>query len=360
MKKVRILSLDGGGIRGVIPAVVVQYIEEKLIENTGNPNARIADFFDLIVGTSTGGILSCMYLAPNPTEEVISSKYTAEKALEFYSKKGYDIFNQSKRKSFGGLRQIFNATQYKPQKIEAIFETEFGELKMNQLLKPCLITTYDIKNKRSFFFSSREKPENKRSFYVKDVTRSTSAAPTYFSPAKIKNLITNKEMINIDGGVFANNPSMCAYSEARNSVFEDRTNYPSAKDMLILSIGTGAGQFNLPNENESDTWGVLKWAKSMPDIMMDASVDTVDYQIKKIFETLHQENQLNYKRIDVPFDKRGMYDSDMANASSENIENLKLAGKEAIKAAQKVKPTEHTLDKFIELLIGNITEEIIA
>ena len=64
MKKVRILSLDGGGIRGVIPAYILQYVEQKLIEITKKPNARIADYFDLIVGTSTGGILTCFYLTP--------------------------------------------------------------------------------------------------------------------------------------------------------------------------------------------------------------------------------------------------------------------------------------------------------
>ena len=84
MKKVRILSLDGGGIRGIVPAIVIQYVEEKLIEITKNTNARIADYFDLIVGTSTGGILSCFYLTPNPESgnDLPSSKYTAAKALK--------------------------------------------------------------------------------------------------------------------------------------------------------------------------------------------------------------------------------------------------------------------------------------
>jgi patatin-like phospholipase/acyl hydrolase len=205
MKKVRVLSLDGGGMRGIIPATVVEYIEKKLQEKTKNNNVRIADYFDIIVGTSTGGILTCFYLAPNENggENEPNAKYTASQALEFYSEKGYDIFNKSKHKSWFGFRQLFNSTQYKPQAIEKIFSDTLGNLQLTDLLKQCLVTTYNIESKTSFFFSNKENEEKKRAFYVRDVVRSTSAAPTYFPPAEITNLATNTKMINIDGGVFA-------------------------------------------------------------------------------------------------------------------------------------------------------------
>ena len=355
--KVRILSLDGGGIRGIIPATVVEYIENKLIELTKNKNARIADYFDMIIGTSTGGILSCFYLTPNKSTEKNkpSSKYPASKALEFYSQKGYDIFNKSKNKSWFGLRQLVNATQYNPNTIEQIFKETFGDLKLSEMLKPCTVTTYNMVSKSAFFFSSIENKDKKRDFYVRDVVRSTSAAPTYFPPAKIKNLITNTEMINIDGGVFANNPTMCAYAEARNTEFKQIKN-PSAKDMLILSIGTGGGSFKINNIDKSKKWSVLNWAKSIPDIMMDGSIDTVHYQINNIFGTLEKEHKFNYKRVDVPVDKR-TYSSDMANASPENIAALKNAGNEAIINANVKRNDQYTLDEFIEQLIKNAPEK---
>lgn len=262
MKKVRILSIDGGGIRGVIPAVIISYIEKKLIEFSKNPNARIADYFDMIVGTSTGGILTCFYLTPNPDKKGPSSKYTAEQALEFYSKYGYSIFNKSKRKSWFGLRQLANATQYSAKNLEKIFHERFGDLKMSQLLQKSLVTSYcmgasiDGKNTRgksAVFFDSFD-PPNERDFFVRDVVRSTSAAPTYFPPAKIENLANRERMTNIDGGVFANNPSMCAYSEARSTKFKTQTN-PTASEMLLLSLGTGGGQFSLPPVKNSKTWG---------------------------------------------------------------------------------------------------------
>lgn len=356
MKKVRILSLDGGGIRGIIPATVLEYIENKFIEKSGNPNARLADLFDFVIGTSTGGILTCFYLTPNPDkgEDQPKTKYKASQALEFYSEKGYRIFNASKHYPWFGLRQLYNASKYTARNLESIFAEEFGVLTMSELVKPCLVTTYDLAAKSSFFFSSRE-PENKqREFYVKDVARSTSAAPTYFPSALIKNLVTGKEMVNIDGGVYANNPTMCGYAECRNTVFPQMA-YPSADQMLILSIGTGGGQVDFPASEKSGNWGLLKWAKSMPDIMMDGSFDTVDYQMKRLFGSLAEEHKYNYKRVDVPQDKR-TYSKDMADASPANIEALKEAGKEALKAAQR-NHEQYNLDNFIDRLIANTPDE---
>jgi patatin-like phospholipase/acyl hydrolase len=353
MKKVRILSLDGGGMRGIIPATVLEYVENKIIEITKNPNARLADYFDLVAGTSTGGILSGFYLTPNPDKspENPKTKYKACEAVGFYENDGIKIFNDSKKWSWFGLRQLFNAAKYSPKALEIILNREFQDLKMSNLYKPCIITTYNMFSKNAFFFSSREPQKKQREFYLRDVLRSTSAAPTYFPPAFIKNLSTKKEMINIDGGVFANNPSMCAYSESRASEFGD-VSFPSAKDMLILSIGTGGGQFDLPNVKKSSKWSILSWATSIPNIMMDGSIDTVDYQMKNIFDTLNQKDKFNYKRVDVPKGKR-TYSSDMADASPGNIRDLKNAGKEALKAAQTQEENEYTLDEFIQQLIDN-------
>ncbi|MBT34549.1 MAG: patatin [Thalassobius sp.] len=355
-KKVRILSIDGGGIRGVIPAVVLEYVEKKIAEITENPNARIADYFDLIAGTSTGGILTCIYLTPNPdkNEDAPNAKYSATRALNFYVENGYKIFNESKRNDWFGLRQLFNANQYKPDFIEKLLDDEFKELKLSQLLKPCIITTYNMVTKSAFFFSSTERPESKRDFYVKDVARSTSAAPTYFPPAVIKNLITDKKMVNLDGGVFANNPAMCAYAESSSSYYQAKT---STDDMLILSIGTGGGQFDLPDIMSSDHWGVLNWAKSIPEIMMDGSFDTVDYQMKQLFRK-EEGNTCNYKRVDFYGEKR--YAKNMADASKSNIKLLKEAGKMAIKQANEKKSGDHTLDSFIELLVQEESKESIV
>ena len=90
-KKIRVLSLDGGGIRGIITAVVLKYIQEQL-QRIDNPNAKIGDYFDLVAGSSTGGLLTAILLFPDNTK---SAKFSVEAALDLYAKKGDSIFNVS-------------------------------------------------------------------------------------------------------------------------------------------------------------------------------------------------------------------------------------------------------------------------
>jgi patatin-like phospholipase/acyl hydrolase len=185
--------------------------------------------------------------------------------------------------------------------------------------------------------------------------RSTSAAPTYFTPAKIRNISKNgmknpklSKMINLDGGVFANNPTMYAYAEARNTNFKDRNNNePSANDLLILSLGTGGRGYNIANKEKSNSWGLLKWAKLVPDIMMDASIDTVAYQMNEIFHSLGPSKSKNYLRINTP-DKDRNYTIDMSDASSGNIQELLKAGQKTLEHA-KINGLDEFLDELIDV-----------
>lgn len=97
-KKVKILSIDGGGIRGILPGTILNYIETELQRRTNNPNTRLADHFDLIAGTSTGGILTCTYLI---VDENGQTKYSAADALNIYLERGGDIFNLPFSRNFG-------------------------------------------------------------------------------------------------------------------------------------------------------------------------------------------------------------------------------------------------------------------
>ncbi len=355
MRKIRVLTIDGGGIRGVIPATILVYIERYFQELTQQPHLRLADLFDLIAGTSTGGILTCFYLFPNQDKEApFSSQYTTKEALEFYEKKGCNIFNASKKKTWLSLRPLFDATSYHSEALEHILNEVFGEVPLSSLLKPCLITSYNMKEKQAVFFNSADSQKKHTDFLIKDVARSTSAAPTYFSPAFISDLKNAQKMVNIDGGVFANNPSMCAYSECRKSVFP-QVSYPSAKDILMLSLGTGGGQFQLHKVEKSNKWNILRWAKAMPDIMMDGAIDTVDYQINNIYSSLEETFSRNYLRIDVPPAFRN-YASDMADASKKNIKALKEAGKSTLEDAINHKG----LNAFIELLVQNAPAKVLA
>ena len=350
-KKIRILSIDGGGIRGIIPATVIKYAEEYLQKKA--PGTTIADHFDFITGTSIGGILAALYLMPDEKQPQ-KAKFSASEALELFVEEGFNIFNKSKIPELRRLWGLLNGTTFSPKHLEKLLELKFENKYMHELLKPCLIPTYDINSRSAFFFNSTD-DRRKRKFLLKDVLRSTSAAPTYFPSAYIRNKANTadaeeREMRNIDGGVFANSPALCAYAEARNHHFKDRNiKEPKAEDMYMLSIGTGGGQFSLKRTKISGRWSLLKWAQYIPDIMMDGGVDTTTYQMDAIFKSVREEGEINYKRIDVPTNARD-YDSDMSNADPENIQKLLSAGENTVVAARA-----NGLDNFLD---GLLDEEL--
>ena len=105
MSAIRILSIDGGGIKGIIPATILIYLEQSLKHYSQNENAHISDYFDLIAGTSTGGLLSILHLLPT-SHQLSTPKYRAEDALQLYMEHGSHIFSQSlghKLVTLGGL-----------------------------------------------------------------------------------------------------------------------------------------------------------------------------------------------------------------------------------------------------------------
>lgn len=317
-KLIRILSLDGGGIRGIIPARILVSLERKLQEIDHNPRAGIADYFDLIAGTSTGGILSCILLCPDGSDPH-RPRFTAQEALEMYMEKGEDIFQltlMQRIRSAGGILD----EKYSANGLEKVLETYFDELTLSQLMKPCLITAYDIRQRKAHFFTQHD-AQKKRShnYYLRDVARATSAAPSYFEVSQIKAL-DNKQYPLVDGGVFANNPALCAYAEARQLKFSNRSHYPSASEMLILSLGTGSEERSYIYETARN-WGMIEWIKPLFDIMMSGVSETVDFQLKQIYQAIEKPEQ--YLRISPSL---GNASPDMDDASEENLQALFEAG----------------------------------
>lgn len=323
---IRILTIDGGGIRGILPGQLLTKLESLIKLKTGNENAKIGDYFDMIAGTSTGGILASFLLCP---DENGKAKYTAKEAVATYIDKGDEIFHNSIRHkiaSGGGLLD----EKYKAHNLEEILKSKLGEnLWLSQLIKPCLITSYDIQNRRATFFNKFDAEKDAAyDFKAWEVCRATSAAPTYFETA----LITNKEgekFSLIDGGVFANNPALCAYVEARQHFDSDLKQNVSAKDLFVVSLGTGSVQKPYMYDKAKD-WGLAQWVKPLVDIMMSGSADTIDFQLKHIFESENVSNQ--YVRIEP---NMGASDVDMDNASKENLQALKLAGENAANTHEK-------------------------
>jgi predicted acylesterase/phospholipase RssA len=297
-----ILSIDGGGIRGIIPAMILAEIERR----TGR---RIAELFDLIAGTSTGGILALGLTVPEEPEEE-RPRYQASQLVAFYEDDGKEIFHSFWRDvvSLHGLME----ERYPSEPIERVLQKYLGEeTRLSQALTDILITSYEIETCRPFFFT-RRKARAKRGGrfdpYMWEVARSTTAAPAYFAPFQIKRSKRSRlpPLTFIDAGVFVNNPTLCAYAEAvgvhsqlpgaaapegqpggsRQSErpVEVRSGDGADEggiDYLVVSLGTG--EINAPIRYEDARgWGTLRWARPLIDIAYDGGSDTVDGQMRQL------------------------------------------------------------------------------
>jgi patatin-like phospholipase/acyl hydrolase len=343
-KFTRILSIDGGGLRGLIPAQVLVYVEQRIQEKTGNPAARIADYFDLFAGTSAGGISSCLYLTPDFTREN-RPKYQAEDVVNFFLREGHRVFYKSLLHTIKNLGGFINE-KYSHYEFQQLSSDFLGDLKLSELLKPCLITAYDIENRRTHFFTQHDAQLNpKQDYLVRDVLRATSAAPTFFEVAQILSF-SNDTYHLVDGGVFANNPALCAYAEVRNKfnhaseIKKNQTKSPTAKDMVILSLGTGDVKKGYPYKEAKD-WGNISWLIPLFDIIMTGVAETVDYQMKQIYDAIESPQQ--YLRINPILPKKGVLPID--DASAKNLSAIQQLGKEQTRQSQQ------SLDDFIDLLL---------
>ena len=334
-KMTRILSIDGGGIRGIIPGQILVILEEKLKARTGNDNVRIADYFDLIAGTSTGGILTCAYLTPgeNSPGQELRPKFNASQVVDLYLNRGGEIFSvpfSHKLRTMGGVLD----EMYPVSHLEKALDDYFGNTRLSELLKPCLITSYDIKRRQGHFFTQHDAIKRKGWDYtVKEVARATSAAPTYFECSDIKS-VSEVSYPLIDGGVFVNNPTLCAFAEVYNE-------YKTAPaNMAILSLGTGYSKKEYDYDKAKD-WGMIQWVKPLIDIMMSGVSEVVDFQLRQIFDAVGAQNQYLRINTELPID----VSPDMDDASPKNLQALKELG------TYTAQNFDTQLDAFVELIV---------
>uniref|UniRef100_A0A6I9SF62 Patatin n=2 Tax=Elaeis guineensis var. tenera TaxID=51953 RepID=A0A6I9SF62_ELAGV len=211
---VTILSIDGGGVRGIVPGIILAFLESKLLELDGE-DARIADYFDAVAGTSTGGLVTAMLTAPDKNNRPL---FAAKDINEFYLENCPKIFPQ-KTGIFSSMFNLFTAVRgpkyngkYPHKKIQELL----GETRVHQALTNIVIPTFDIKLLQPTIFSTFEaRHAPLKDLLLSDVCISTSAAPTYL-PAhyfETKDAHGSKRSFNlVDGGVAANNPTLAAMS----------------------------------------------------------------------------------------------------------------------------------------------------
>jgi uncharacterized protein len=314
---IRILSIDGGGIRGIIPAMVIQALLGDL---------KAQDVFHIIAGTSTGGVIACGLAKPDPID--------LQDIIDLYVKHGSEIF----KKGLIDCSHYVYGPRYAATALEHFLASELGdtylsEVKNVELLVPSYAIELPKEQPRGstcapMFFRSWQARglllgENAKSdeydFKLDSIARATSAAPTYFPPAAIMNK-AGQSFTMIDGGVFANNPAMCAIVEAYHL-------YHSTK-FMVVSIGTGSEPINL-NFAAASSWGDVRWALPMMSIFMEGSSQTVAVEAAELLGDYHW-------RLDVPLTTETpegeTVNPQMDDASPANIQALINKAKQLIDA----------------------------
>ena len=307
-----ILSLDGGGIRGAATARFLCLLEECLDKDY---NTSLRKTVDLYAGTSTGSIIALALANTNLSMSNINSLYSLGNAEK--------IFLENK-----GWFEIdgINAPKYEGSGKTALLKSKLGpKAKIGKLEKGkhVLVVTYCINTRRPIVIKSTE--DRHRDFLSYQVADASSAAPTYFPTVPIgipRNSTLNSKHIDwlIDGGIVANNPTMCAICEARKA-WEG----VSIDDIRVLSIGTGTMSRKI-NGRESTKWGSAQWFLKghIIDLMMDERI--VSYQARTIM------SPGNYIRVNADLSNQTLVglppppDDAMDDIDEGNIERLQLLG----------------------------------
>ena len=258
-KKFRILCIDGGGLRGIVPVLILQHIESM-------QGVKIHSMFDMVSGTSAGGIIASGLVA---SSDGISPDLSMEILSDLYSTHSTTIFPPPK--NFIGRVWMFVTSllspRYSTMGLKTILSKYFGNLKLSNSLKLLVIPSYDLINQEVIVFKSRKASEDGQDALLSDVCMATSAAPTYFPG---HTLVHNGSLrLLVDAGIFANNPAIIAISEAIKMGV-------SPQDIEIISIGTGKQPPSMSNFRQN--MGLLEWACNILDVTGSATSNTITYQ----------------------------------------------------------------------------------
>ncbi|KAL3813595.1 hypothetical protein ACJIZ3_014863 [Penstemon smallii] len=306
-KMVTILSIDGGGIRGIIPGIILANLESKL-QNLDGPNARIADYFDVIAGTSTGGLITTMLTAPGKDNRPL---FVANNITNFYLEHCPKIFPDHVRNNFVlRITNLIGGPKYNGKYLKSLVEGLLGNLTLSQTLTNVVIPSFDIKHLQPIIFTTKDGTTHvSRNALLSDVCLGTTAAPTFLPPHYFETKDAEGKTRTfdlVDGGVAANNPTLMAITHITKQVLLGKFELVDMEPMdhkriMVLSLGTGIAKMEEKYSAENAAkWGMLSWlynngATPLIDAFGDASSDMVDIHVSTMFQSLR--NEQNYLRI---------------------------------------------------------------
>ena len=240
-------------------------------------------------------------------------KYTADDGVRLYMVEGHRIFSRS---TVHKVRSVWSieGEKYPAAGIEAVFKEYYGETRLKDAITPVMVTSYEIERRAPFFFKSEvaKKGAAEYDFPMWQVARATTAAPTYFKPARLVAASGSRTYSLVDAGIFANNPAMCALAEARSMGLGD--------DVLIVSLGSGESTQPILYERAAG-WGLRQWAQPLFGISFDGTSSTVNYQLRQLLP------EDRYYRFQA---KLNEWNDDMDDTSPTNLRSLQLLGQSIV------------------------------
>ncbi|NEQ35102.1 MAG: patatin [Okeania sp. SIO3I5] len=283
----KILCLDGGGIRGVLSAKLLQEVETTVKEKKGQ---ELHEYFDLISGTSTGSILAAGVVCQMKAKDMI----------DLYLEEGKNIFLESVRQQRNSFlsstilrKMIGNYALYPHEQGEQglakvlqkkLIHQELGSAKISEIGKPhILIPAYDVYSRNTTWFTNN--PPNTEVWYdnieLWKICTASVSAPTFFPPYKLP-YNEEENLPHIDGGISANNPVLVAIAHA---LWIEKNNGLKLSDIAVLSIGTGNTTCPYSYE-EIKEWGLLGWVQHIPDIFLNPAAKNSEDICNQILDSV--------------------------------------------------------------------------
>ncbi len=352
--KFKILSIDGGGIRGIVPAKILAEIEKRTGKLKGNPEGiRICNLFNLIAGTSTGGILAAGLAMPKPDTK--TPRYTAEDLIKIYRERGKEIFYEPFVEKIMRLDDI-SRPKYSSDGRDKVLKEYFCDTRLQDAITEIFVTSYDIQLRTPVFFTSRTQKEERTNRYYRKISSgftmhqaamATSAAPTYFKPYKVEAAADHETQGKgfyalVDGGIFANNPASLALMEA--IIDSKKTPNPlRLEDILVVSLGTGSLTRRYDYERAAN-WGLVGWVEPLLNMTLDGSSESVAVQLEQLLPKAHNRPPQYYRFQSFLDAGKGL--DDMDNAEPQNLKNLEKLADEIIAE------NDQRLNELCELLVS--------
>ncbi|OQU80644.1 hypothetical protein SORBI_3007G158800 [Sorghum bicolor] len=309
------------------------------MQELDGPDARIADYFDVVAGTSTGGLLTAMLTAPDQNGRPL---FDAKNLAQFYIDHSPKIFPQKNwilSKIASTLRMV-RGPKYDGKYLHSLLRQYLGDMRLDKALTNVVIPTFDIAFLQPTIFSSFElKHRPSKNALLADITISTSAAPTFF-PAhyfETKDEDGKTRAFNlVDGGLAANNPTLCAMSQVTQDIILGDDDFFPVKPtdygkFMVISVGCGSNRDQRYSAKAAAKWGIFNWLikdgnAPIIDMFNSASADMVDINLCVLFRALHSSQ--NYLRIQ--YDQLTGSAGSIDDCSKENMDKLVQIGKDLL------------------------------